>query len=641
LGRAAKQWTGHVAAHTPAKGCAASGFLGVSPRRAAPRPGARVLMLAALVFVLGAGAASASVSATPAAVDVVGAGVYSPASARAVAAKKTLLRICLLFLAVLCVGGSARAVTITRTSSPVFYIDSSANPTPLKCMYVSYQINNNGSYLPDVWVTIGSFTGIGGVVSLAPNEDGLQRLGAMNPGETKTAFFYIQASGPTNNAQQHTISVYEGMPPSGTFVTSANFSMTVTETLQANANKVTTVVSGPNPAALGGTLTMTVTGSSGTIGNANVLSFSPATYLTWAASSYELYQSTIQLSSPNAGTFTNQLLIPASAITSSADTPYTATYLFRAVNFTSGPTAVSPVGFISSGNQVKHTDTSGYASLAPVQQINNTTTLTKLTNTSVVFGVTVVTYTARLMNSGSSDVNIDDVVDTLPTTPASVTYVANSSAYDGAAIPEPAVSGSTLTWARTFTIPAGQTKDLTYRVSIPGTTLGTYTNRVFAHIATVQIDTTINVNDNAPASVNVLATTPPSVALSKCVYSGAQCVSTPTTASPGADLAYTIGFTNTGGYYAANFVITDQIPSNTDFKVGSVSTDLGTTGLTVSVSYSNDGGATWTYTPAGGGGGAPSGYDRSVTHVRWSFTGSLSQTAPNNAGSASFTTRIR
>jgi hypothetical protein len=30
-----------------------------------------------------------------------------------------------------------------------------------------------------------------------------------------------------------------------------------------------------------------------------------------------------------------------------------------------------------------------------------------------------------------------------------------------------------------------------------------------------------------------------------------------------------------------------------------------------------------------------------VTHVRWSFTGSLSQTAPNNAGSASFTTRIR
>jgi uncharacterized repeat protein (TIGR01451 family) len=118
--------------------------------------------------------------------------------------------------------------------------------------------------------------------------------------------------------------------------------------------------------------------------------------------------------------------------------------------------------------------------------------------------------------------------------------------------------------------------------------------------------------------------------------------------TPGTNIIYTIAFSNLGGASVQNLVIIDPDPAsglkindNTDFKVGSVTTSLGTTGLTVAVAYSNNSGATWTYTPASGGGGAPAGYDRNVTHVRWSFTGSLSQTPPNNAGSVSFTTRIR
>jgi uncharacterized repeat protein (TIGR01451 family) len=113
------------------------------------------------------------------------------------------------------------------------------------------------------------------------------------------------------------------------------------------------------------------------------------------------------------------------------------------------------------------------------------------------------------------------------------------------------------------------------------------------------------------------------------------------TQPPGTDLAYTVTFTNTGGSAAESFVVTDPIPANTDFKVGSVTTDLGTTGLTVTVAYSNDGGITWTYTPVSGAGGAPAGYDRVVTNVRWSLTGNLSQVSPNNTGSLGFTVRIR
>ena len=127
---------------------------------------------------------------------------------------------------------------------------------------------------------------------------------------------------------------------------------------------------------------------------------------------------------------------------------------------------------------------------------------------------------------------------------------------------------------------------------------------------------------------------PPNVALVKSVSPGGAQM-------PGADLLYSIVFTNTGGSAASNMVITDPVPANTDFKIGSVTNTLGTTGLSVVVSYSNDGGATWTYSPASGAGGAPANYDRVITHVRWSLSGSLNQTSPNNSGTISFTAQIR
>jgi uncharacterized repeat protein (TIGR01451 family) len=110
---------------------------------------------------------------------------------------------------------------------------------------------------------------------------------------------------------------------------------------------------------------------------------------------------------------------------------------------------------------------------------------------------------------------------------------------------------------------------------------------------------------------------------------------------PGTDVAYTVAFTNSGGMAASSLSMTDPIPAKTDFKVNSVKQTLGTTGLAVTVSYSNDAGTSWTYTPVSGGGSAPAGYDRNVTNIRWAFNGNLGQTSPNNSGSVGFTTRIR
>ena len=260
-------------------------------------------------------------------------------------------------------------------------------------------------------------------------------------------------------------------------------------------------------------------------------------------------------------------------------------------------------------------------------------TLTKIANPTTLSSGGTVTYTLRLVNTGSFAMTVDDFVDTLPSAPASATYTTNSTTFNGVAIGNPTIAGAKLTWTGSFPVPAGQTRDLVFKVSLP-TVFGTYTNRAIAHMSSFQIDTTQDTTDNAPATATVTLDSPPALDLLKSVNpNGSQ--------PPGTDLVYTINFTNSGGKTATNIVATDPIPANTDFKIGSVTSTLGTTGLTVAIAYSKDGGSTYTYTPVSGGGGAPAGYDRLVTNVRWTFTGNLSQTPPNNAGSVGFTVRIR
>jgi len=61
-------------------------------------------------------------------------------------------------------------------------------------------------------------------------------------------------------------------------------------------------------------------------------------------------------------------------------------------------------------------------------------------------------------------------------------------------------------------------------------------------------------------------------------------------AIPGARVTYTLDLANAGTGAADDIAVVDAIPAATVFRVGSVVTN-GT------VTYSNDGGATWAYTP--------------------------------------------
>jgi len=210
--------------------------------------------------------------------------------------------------------------------------------------------------------------------------------------------------------------------------------------------------------------------------------------------------------------------------------------------------------------------------------------------------------------------------------------------YVGSAAGQPAFAGATVQVFKSDNDASnygeGQTFLGTLTTDASGNFSGTLTVSLAASdkITGTATDATNNTSEFG-LNATVAVVSPPNVALVNSVAPS-------DTPSPGTDLVYTVTFTNNGGEAGQALIIIDPIPANTDFKLGSPSTILGTTGMAVIVAYSNDTGVSYTYTPVSGFGGAPAGYDRSVTHIQWTFSGSLSQTSPNNTGSISFMVRV-
>jgi uncharacterized repeat protein (TIGR01451 family) len=257
-----------------------------------------------------------------------------------------------------------------------------------------------------------------------------------------------------------------------------------------------------------------------------------------------------------------------------------------------------------------------------------------------------ITYTIVVSNAGPDASTGSIVTDTVPAAITGVTWTCGSPT-GGATCGAPNGSGNSIN--TTANLPSGSTLRYTVTGTLSGSASGTLTNT--AKIVTPASGVTdpndpgrTGAGNNSATDNTTINPTPPSVELVKSV--------SPTgTQLPGTDLTYTIVYTNTGGQAATSFVIVDPNPlnvdplervlRNVDFKVGSMSSTPGSTGLVATFQYSNDGGTTWTYTPVSGGGGAPAGYDRAVTNVRWSFAGNLSHVAPDSSGSVSFIVRIR
>lgn len=433
----------------------------------------------------------------------------------------------LLFIALFAPEAQA-AVTATRTSSPVFYTDSNAGTatTSPKCTYLSFNITSTAA-INDAWVTIGNFAGAPSYLSMGGGDDGIFHFGPMNAGETKPVFYYVcstYAAGGTTAAQTYDITTYSGNPLAGGISQGfTSFSTTIDDSvIEAAANTVNTIWADINPSVLGATTTLTVDGDTGTIGCVNPpstcagtkgpLAFNPATFTDWQAASYELVATSIVLSAGNSGTYDNVLYIDN--VAAGSTTHYVVTYYFRPVSTTASTTTLSPVSYLASGTQIKHTKlTSGaYAAsggLLPILPAQNSMLLAKtVSHATLPAQGGVVTYTLSAANSAAYDISLDSFIDILP---AGATYVPGSTTFNDVSFTDPGISGSTLTWSSLFNIPAGSTRTLIFQATLPATP-GAYTNSATARIGNAIIDTTLATSDNVPPTASTVVLKAPTIA---------------------------------------------------------------------------------------------------------------------------------
>jgi len=110
------------------------------------------------------------------------------------------------------------------------------------------------------------------------------------------------------------------------------------------------------------------------------------------------------------------------------------------------------------------------------------------------------------------------------------------------------------------------------------------------------------------------------------------------TVNPGSTITYTLDVTNTGGDDAYTVVVEDQLSPFVMFGINTYGAGVpfqlvdGTpvSGLTIgTITYSDDNGATYTYVPSSGGGGAPAGYDANVTNWKIEMTGTMNDGGGN------------
>lgn len=128
-------------------------------------------------------------------------------------------------------------------------------------------------------------------------------------------------------------------------------------------------------------------------------------------------------------------------------------------------------------------------------------------------------------------------------------------------------------------------------------------------------------------------------------------------AIPGSEMVYTVQVVNTGLIAASNVVITDPLPANTEFFAGdingagsgpvrfvdgSIVSGLAYSFISLSdgtdgISFSNDGGGTYTYTPVPDG----SGFDANVTNIKITPTGTFNASDGTNNPSFELKFKVR
>lgn len=468
---------------------------------------------------------------------------------------------------------NAEAQVIHRISAPgKFYVDNKDNggvPADVVYNYAVYTISNNtGVTIPSIYVALTNIYPTNRI-QLAPKDNGIRTLGALAPGETKLAAFYLKGPGFTGNSdtllnvtnEVHSIQVWAGPPIEGTLLSVSNYSYTnIIFLIEAAANKVT-VITNLNPlAVLGSEVTLVIAGDTGTIGGNNSIAFSPGVLGSWRPDAYQLQKTVVRFSQNP--TYTNRLYFDPTiaGFTNFAGQTYTNTFLFRAVKVTGTNLPNSPFAFVDSGSGTKHTALSSLASGGGGNQIYSASNLFSIvshtvTPTSLLAPGGLITYSVTFSNGFFLPLDLDEIVSVLPGLPGNVTYVPGSATFNSLTLTNPIIQGQTLRWAMPFTFAGNGTGTLTFQAIAPQPA-GNYTNRVTGVLGNEQIDLTADTTDNSPAT-SVFTVIPVSdLGLTK---------SGPSTTPAASSFDYTLTVTNLGPSPASGVAVTDALPAAVTF----------------------------------------------------------------------------
>jgi uncharacterized repeat protein (TIGR01451 family) len=461
------------------------------------------------------------------------------------------------------------AQTIRRITAPgKFYVDDK-DSNGVIYNYAVYTISNNtGINIPSTYVALTNIHPTNRI-QLALTDNGVRTLGALAPGETKLAAFYLRGPSFTGNSdtllnltnETHSVQVWAGPPVVGNLLSSSNYSYTnIIFLIEAAANKVT-VITNLNPLAiLGSEVVLVIAGDTGTIGGDNSITFSPGVLGSWRPDAYQLVNTVVRFSQNP--TYTNRLYFDPgiSGFTNFAGQTYTNTFLFRAVRVTGTNLPISPFAFVDSGSGTKHTALSSLISAGGSNQIFSASNLMSIISHSVTPGSLLapgglVTYSVTFSNGYFLPINLDEILNDLPGLPGIVTYVPGSATYNSLAISNPSIASQTLRWAQPFTVPGNGTSTLTFQAIAP-LSAGTYTNRVHGVLGNEIIDLTTSTSDNAPAT-SVFTIIPVSdLGLEK---------SGPATTPAAGNFNYTLTLTNLGPSPASGVTVTDTLPASVTF----------------------------------------------------------------------------
>jgi len=500
----------------------------------------------------------------------------------------------LLVLATLGVAARASAqFSIVSTSGSVMYTDFSNG---LDSNYLSFKVtNNSGGDVNPVWaelVASGNITNAGGgrhQIRFKPGPDGADPIAETNfpNGATKGVFFMVTAGATSTTPQSLTVNLWgacsnaDPVCAGGTLsipLGSQSFSFVVTDTLQANSNKVNTVVTVPAIPLPGDLGTVAVSGCTGTVGSANVVYFSPVTQSAWVPDLFEFVDSDVDIPGYPGNHYKDITLIPpADVAANTTDHCYTDTFTFVINGFGSG--SVSPNNFIASGTPIKHTTpgTGSFDVVIPELDLSVVKTQTSpLPANNPVLGGTNVTYHIAVHNAGPPDATNLVIGDSF--TVGSATFVSVTNVTGG-------IDCSTFTalpgqcTKATFVAGADASFDLTVTVPNDGTT--TITNT-----ATVASD--VQDSNSANDSSSVETTICPAIDLSvtktatdlACLSTVRKtvCVGNPiTTIQGGNDFFYHIVVANNDLVLdATNVLFTDALPVGVTYVSDTATCSSGT-----------------------------------------------------------------